>query len=65
MPRSFKCFSTKNFRFFPFGNSRFEHSVPKKLENVIITVVIVGLIFGKYNFSGKIFPNPADSETGC
>ena len=46
MLRFFKCFFNKKFEFF-FGNSRFEHSVPKKLENVIITVVTVDLIFGK------------------
>ena len=45
MLRLFKCFFNKILNF--FGNSRFEHSVPKKLENVIFTVVIVGLIFKK------------------
>ena len=64
MLRLFKNFFNENFKYF-FGNSRFEHSVPKKLENVIFTVVIVGLIFEKKKFSGEILPNQADSETGC
>ena len=45
MLRLFKCFFNKILIF--FGNSRFEHSVPKNLENVIFTVVIMGLIFEK------------------
>ena len=49
MLRLFKSFFNKKFIYF-FGNSRFEHSVPKKLENVIFTVVIVGLIFEKKIF---------------
>ena len=64
MLRLFKCFFNKKLKYF-FGNSRFEHSVPKKLENVIFTVVIVGLIFEKKCFPGKILPNQAVSETGC
>ena len=64
MLRLFNCFFNKNFKYF-FGNSRFEHSVPKKLEKVIFNVVMVGLIFEKQNFLAKILPNQADSETGC
>ena len=44
MLRLFKCFFKNNFKYF-FENSQFERSVPKKLENVLITVVIVGFIF--------------------
>ena len=54
MLRLFKSLFNKKFKYF-FGNSRFEHSVPKKLENVIFTVVIVGLIFEKKVFRAKLF----------
>ena len=64
MLRLFKYFFNKNFKKL-FGNSRFEHSVPKNLENVIFTVVIVGPFFEKKSFSSKLLPNQVDSETGC
>ena len=47
MLRFFKYFFNRKFLNIFFGNSRFEHSVPKKLENVIFTIVIVDLMFKK------------------
>ena len=58
MLRLFKYFFNKNFKKL-FGNSRFEHSVPKNLENVIFTVVIVGPFFEK-----KKFFEQTSSESG-
>ena len=64
MLRFFNCFFNKKFQFF-FGNSRVEHSVPKKTEKRHNYRCYCGSYLWKIKFSGKILPNQADSETGC
>ena len=46
MLRFFKCFFKKNLNFFFLETVDSTKVYQKKLENVIISVVIVGLIFG-------------------
>ena len=56
-------FSTKILNIF-FGNSRFEHSVPKKLQRHFYRCYC-GSYLWKIKFSGKILLKQANSENGC